>query len=144
MKLLQPGASYILVVDYPEDQPRTIIVSNTANETIKGFHTGLAVGDAFHAKYVNNLNESINVPWSGKWESWTHLFRLHDRFTRYNELPRGFAKRPLTPEDGFYVSILQFSKKNIPMSHGAAVSRIRLFAVTEPESLIQKMHKLVQ
>ena len=140
MKLLQPGAPYVLAVDYPEDAPRSVIVSNTGNETIRGFHTGRTVGDAFHPKYVNNLSESIDVPLSGKWETWTHLFRLHDRFTQHNGLPRGEMPRPLTPEDGFHVTIVQLSARNIPMSKGAAVARIRLFAVTEPERLVQKLN----
>lgn len=140
MKLLQPGASYVLAIDYPEDAPRTVIVSNTGNETVRGFHTGLTVGDSFHPKYVNNLNESIDVPLSGKWETWTHLFRLHDRFTEHNGLPRGALPRPRVPEDGFHVTLAQFSARNIPMSKGAAVSRIRLFAVVEPERLVQKLN----
>jgi len=140
MKLLQPGASYVLAVEYPEDAPRTVIVSNTGNETIRGFHTGSTVGDAFHAKYVNSLTESLDLPLSGQWETWTHLFRLHDRFTRHNELPRGAKPRPLTPEDGFPVTIAQFSARDMPMSHGAAVARIRLFAVPEPEKLALKLN----
>ncbi|NQT87022.1 hypothetical protein HQ560_09675, partial [bacterium] len=91
-------------------------------------------------KYVNSLNESIDAPLSGKWETWTHLFRLHDRFTEHNQLPRGDKPRPLVPEDGFHVTILQFSAKNIPMSKGAAAARIRLFAVTEPKRLNQKLN----
>ncbi|HCD34892.1 MAG TPA: hypothetical protein DER01_20960, partial [Phycisphaerales bacterium] len=79
-KLLQPGSTYILTVEYPEDAPRTIIVQNNGNETIRGFHTGPTVGDAFHSKYVDNLNESINTPISGKWETWKQMFHLHDRF----------------------------------------------------------------
>jgi len=139
MKLLRPGASYVLAVDYPEDAPRTVIVSNTGNETIRGFHTGRTVGDAFHAKYVNNLNESLDVPLSKKWETWTQLFRLHDRFTEHNQLPRGNKPRPLIPENGFNVTIAQFSARNIPMSKGAAVARIRLFAVLEEKELTQTL-----
>ncbi len=139
MKLLRPGASYVLAIEYPEDSPRTVIVSNTGNETIRGFHTGRTVGDAFHPKYVNNLNESLDVPLSKKWETWTQLFCLHDRFTEHNQLPRGAKPRTLIPEDGFNVTIAQFSARNIPMSKGAAVARIRLFAVIEPERLAQKL-----
>jgi hypothetical protein len=131
--------AYVLTVDYPEDAPRTIIVSNTGNETIRGFHTGRTVGDAFHPKYVNNLNESLDIPLSKKWETWTQLFCLHDRFTEHNQLPRGAKPRTLTPEDGFNVTIAQFSARNIPMSKGAAVGRIRLFAVVEPDRLVRKL-----
>ena len=58
-KLLKPGGHYVLSVEYPEDAARTVIVRNGGNETSRGFHTGRALGDALHPKYVNNLNESI-------------------------------------------------------------------------------------
>lgn len=136
MKLLRPGGVYVLVVDYPEDAPRSILVVNTGNETSRGFHTGVTLGDALHAKYVNNLAESIDVPLSGKWETWSLLMRLHDRFPEKG-LVRGPKPRPLSPEDGFDVTIAQFSAKNVPMSHGAAVSRIRLFEVVDTDRLAQ-------
>ena len=94
MKLLRPGGVYVLAVDYPEDAPRSMVVINTGNETSRGFHTGPTLGDALHAKYVNNLAESIDVPLSGKWETWSLLFRLHDRFPEKG-LVRGPKPRPL-------------------------------------------------
>ncbi len=136
MKLLRPGGVYVLTVDYPEDAPRSMIVINTGNETSRGFHTGPTVGDALHAKYVNNLAESIDVPLSGKWETWSLLIRLHDRFPELG-LRRGPQPRTLLPEDGFDVTIAQFSANNIPLSRGAAVSHIRLYEVVNPEKLAQ-------
>ena len=77
---LKPGAAYVLALDYPEDQPRSAIVMNGGNETSRGFHTGTTVGDALHAKYVNSNPESLRVPLSGRYETWTLFFHLHDRF----------------------------------------------------------------
>ncbi|MBN2451836.1 MAG: hypothetical protein JXR77_15715 [Lentisphaeria bacterium] len=134
MKLLRPGAAYVLAVEYPEDVPRSMVVVNTGNETSRGFHTGATVGDAFHAKYVNNLPESLHVPLSGRWETWSLLFHLHDRFPPRG-LVRGAKPRPLTPADGFDVTIAQFSARNMPLSRGAAAARIRLFEVLHPEAL---------
>lgn len=134
-KLLRPGGAYVLEVEYPEDAPRSMVVINTGNESSRGFHTGLALGDAMHPKYVDNYVESLNVPLSGKWQTWTMLFRLHDRFPELG-LVRGSSRpRPLTPEDGFDVSIAQFSATNIPLSQGAAVRRIRLYEVVDPDDL---------
>jgi hypothetical protein len=116
-KLLKPGAQYVLAVDYPEDTSRNWIIQNGGNETSRGFHTGRALGDAFHPKYVNNLNESINVPLSGKYETWKLFFSLHDRFPQRNFI-RGKGERALLPDDGF-----------------PAVSRIRLFEVLEPQNV---------
>ena len=137
MKLLQPGATYVLSVEYPEDTSRSLIVRNSGNETSRGFHTGRTFGDALHPKYVNNHNESLNTPLSGKYEAWNQLFFLHDRFPD-REFLREDKERPLTPEDGFTVTIAQFSERNIPASAGAAVSRIRLFAVPDPEALNER------
>ncbi len=133
-KLLKPGTAYVLAVEYPEDRPRSLIVMNGGNEISRGLHTGTTFGDAFEPKYVNNNNESIDVPLSGKYENWTLFFHLHDRFPDFKFL-RGAGPRELTSEDGFWVTIGQFSANNIPASHGAAVSRIRLFEVPEPEQL---------
>ena len=137
MKLLQPGAAYVLSVEYPEDTPRSMVIMNSGSECSLGSHTGNTFGDALHAKYVSSNCESINVPLSGKYETWNTLFFLHDRFPDC-EFLRGDKARPLTPEDGFTVTIAQFSARNIPASRGAAVSRIRLFAVIEPERLYVK------
>ena len=134
-KLLRPGAAYVLAVEYPEDAPRSMAVINTGCETSRGFHTGAALGDAMHPKYVDNFVESLDLPLSGKWEQWTELFRLHDRFPEKG-LARGTSRpRPLTPEDGFDVTIAQFSDKNIPLSKGAAVGKIRLYEVVDPDKL---------
>ncbi len=134
LKPLLPGQAYVLAIDYPEDAPRTVTVMTSANESSRTFHTGSTVGDALHPKYVNNLPESLRVPLSGKYESWTMLFQLHDRFPDHAFI-RGSQERPETPEDGFLVTIAQFNARNIPLSHGAAVSRIRLFAVPDIQAL---------
>ncbi len=138
LKLLRPGGVYVLAIDYPEDVPRSMVVINTGNETSRGFHTGTTLGDALHAKYVDSLCESIDVPLSGSWQTWSLLFRLHDRFPEKGLL-RGPLPRPLAPEDGFDVTIAQFSDKNMPLSQGAAVSHIRLYEVVDPDKLAQPL-----
>ncbi len=133
-KLLRAGGTYVLAVEYPEDAPRSMVVVNTGNETSHGLHSGLSLGDAMHAKYVNNLVESLDVPLSGAWEQWTLLLQLHDRFPQRG-LPRGAGDRPLTPEDGFDVTICQFSTHDAPVSKGIAVRAIRLYEVLDPDQL---------
>ena len=133
-KLLKPGGQYVLSVEYPEDVSRSLIVRNGGNETTRGFATGRALGDALHPKYVNNLTESLDLPLSGKYQNWTTYFSLHDRFSILGT-KRDSNERPLTPEDGFPVTIAQFSRENAPASQGAAVSKIRLYEVLEPEKL---------
>ena len=134
-KQLRPGAAYVLEVEYPEDAPRSVIVMNGANETISGFHTGPTFGDALYPKYVNNLNESLDLPLSGNYETWTHLIHLHDRTPNIRFIRGDAEPRVLRAEDGFTVTFAQFSAENIPFSRGAAVSRIRLFAVDDSTRL---------
>ncbi len=127
-KGLQAGQGYVLHVEYPEDQPRSLFVLNYGCETTRGFHTGRTVGDALHPPYVFNNCESLELPLSGAYETWEQLFYLHERFPELQE-PRGTEyPRPLTPDDGFWVIILQLSHTNAPLSAGAAVRRIALYA----------------
>jgi hypothetical protein len=135
MKLLRPGGVYVLAVEYPEDAPRSMIVVNNGNEVSRGFYTGRTLGDALHSKYVGSLPESLDVPLSGKYETWSLIVRLHDRFGTGGLIRGNGRPRNQSPEDGFEVSIAQWSKKNSPMSQGAAVSRICLYEVVDPDKL---------
>ena len=137
-KRLKPGAAYVLSVEYPEDQPRSVIVMNGGNETSRGFHTGTTIGDALHPKYVNNNPESLRLPLSGRYDTWTLYFNLHDRFPDLAFI-RGAKERRLTADDGYDVVIAQFSKDNDPTSRGAAVSRIRLYEVENETALAQPL-----
>ncbi|MCX7817673.1 MAG: hypothetical protein N2652_00405 [Kiritimatiellae bacterium] len=131
---LEAGGAYVLQVEYPEDAPRAMWVINAGNESVRGFHTGRTVGDALHMKYLDSLPESLDMPLSQRWCSWTMYFRLHDRFPT-GGLPRGSAPRPATPADGFEVAIVQFDARNDPMSAGLAIGKVRLLEVAEPERL---------
>lgn len=142
-KGLRAGKAYLLSVEYPEDQPRTMVVQNRGGEQAVGVHAGQAIGDVIYT-FTNNNCESLNIPLSGKMESQRMLFYLNDHLTEIF-LPRGIEPdhrgneddvdaRPLKPEDGFWVIIAQFEGRNIPLGGGAAVSRIRLFEVPDPET----------
>lgn len=129
-KLLRPGAAYLLAIEYPEDLPRSMLVLNGGCETASGFHTGTTVGDALRARYVGSNPESLRVPLSGRIETWKQLFFLHDRFPR-RAFIRGAGPRPLAAEDGFPLTVAQFSAENDPPSRGIALGRIRLFEVPD-------------
>ncbi|MCC7495178.1 MAG: hypothetical protein IT204_22710 [Fimbriimonadaceae bacterium] len=137
-KLLRPGGSYVLLLEYPEDGPRSMVVLNSGNESAQGFHTGLTVGDCLRAKYVNSLCESLDLPLSGRYERWTALFRLHDRFPRRGPL-RGPEPRPGLPEEGFDVTLLTFAADQDPLSRGLAFRRLALYEVVDPEALAQPL-----
>ncbi|MGD8238109.1 MAG: hypothetical protein PVH68_06120, partial [Armatimonadota bacterium] len=129
-KLLEPGAAYVLTVEYPEDRPRTLFIQNRGAEYARGFSTGAALGDVLYTHTDNNC-ESLDLPLSGEFRTWRTLFFLHDRFPDL-ALPRGAGPRPLVPRDGFWVVVTQSQAANAPLSNGAAVARIRLFEAGEP------------
>ncbi len=135
MSLLSPGTKYVLAVEYPEDAPRSMSIHNLGCETIRGIHTGQALGDAFLAKYVDPYVESVSVPLSGTNEVWTAMFQLHDRYPARKMMGRSSGVRSAIPEDGVDVIISQFAKKHIPGSKGAAVSAIRLYEVLDIDTL---------
>jgi hypothetical protein len=141
-KLLRSGGVYVLAVEYPEDGPRSMVVVNNGNEVSRGFYTGQSLGDALHSKYVESLPESLDVPLSGRYETWSMLVRLHDRFGT-NGLIRGHDRpRDQSPEGGFDVTIGQWSKKNAPLSLGIAVSKIRLYEVVDVDRLAAPLAQL--
>lgn len=136
---LKAGAAYVLAIDFPEDVSRSMFICNWGNETAMGVATGQSIGDVLRGRYVGHNPESIQYPLSGKTQTWSQLFYLHDRFPEIKR-PRGGAVRPLTPQDGFWVIIAQPAALQDPLGAGAAISRIRLYEVTDPSALDLKLN----
>ena len=136
---ITPGKAYILTVDYPEDQPRSIFVTNAGAMTTEGFRTGNTLGNAFDAPYVMQDRESLSLPLSGQWETWQQFFHLHERFAGVKE-PRGAATLPDSPTTGFLVTVFQFKKTDDPTSKGAAVSHIRLYEAPDEATYTQQLN----
>ena len=132
-KGLRAGGIFVLTVEYPEDKPRTIHIVNRGCEAFQGFHTGTTFGDCLLGYTANNI-ESIDVPLSGKMGTWTQLFKLYDRFYGVRR-ERGQLEHPDGPEDGFWVIVFHPGRDDDPASAGAAVARIRLFAVPDMAGL---------
>ncbi len=138
-KGLKAGAAYVLVVDYPEDQPRTMYILNRGNETGRGLATGRAVADGLFGRHVNNNAESVDYPLSQNWQQWQQFFYLHDRFPSFESL-RGAKPRTMTPEEGFWVVIAQTNQMDATASAGAAVAAISLYEVPNPEQYNVKIN----
>ena len=130
-KGLKAGAAYLVELDYPEDQARSMYILNRGNETGMGIATGVAVADCLKGRYVNNSPESIQYPLSGKAETYSMYFHLHDRFPAFESLRGAKVPRTETPADGFWLVIAQHKKSNAPLSQGAAVRSIRLYEVPQ-------------
>ncbi len=132
---LRANAQYVLVVEYPEDQPRMMKIHNRGAETSRGLYTGNTVGDVLHGRYVDHNLESLEYPLSGRHEPFQMLFTLHDRYAGIKQPRGGSFPRDLVPDDGVPVIISQWRARNAPRSHGAAWSRVALYEVLEPEAL---------
>ncbi|QQE10214.1 hypothetical protein JD969_11930 [Planctomycetota bacterium] len=127
-KGLQAHKSYLITVEYPDDASRVTIVQVRGAETTRGFTTGKCLSDTLF-NYTENRYESLDFPLTNKWHNWTLLFNLHEKYAGI-KLPRGSAGARLEePEEGFIVVITQSDFRNVALSEGAAVAKIRLFEV---------------
>lgn len=130
-KLLEASKPYLLTIDFPEDTARSFAIGNRGGEFSQGIFTGSAVGDVFFT-FTNNNLESLDVPLSGKMQTYRQLFFLSDR-TSDISVPRGEGERPNEPEDGFWVVFSIPNATNMLGSAGAAVWRLRLFEIDNIE-----------
>ncbi len=139
-KGLKVGAAYVLRVEYPEDEPRTMTIHNRGSETSRGLSTGPTVGDVLKGKYVSSNPESVQYPLSGKIEAFEMLFYLQERMCDV-KLPRDKSiPRDVLPADGVPVIVSQFKASAAPLSAGAAFSRVALYEVLEPAKLALKIN----
>ena len=126
---LEAGKDYLLELSYPDDISRSMFVINRGAETMRGFHTGTALGDALGG-YTNPNPESLSLPQSGTDAVWRQFFTLHDRYPGVEDLGR-----TQLPEDGIDVVIVSLSKAQNPLSSGSAGRSLRLYEVTGDATL---------
>jgi len=139
-KGLKPKGAYVLAIDYPEDKPRAMFIQNRGCETGSGFATGQASGDTIIGKYVNNNPESLKYPLANEYRKWTHFFYLHERFPPFGTERHGDTLRSMTPYQGFWLIISQTDLNNDPLSAGAAVAKIALYEIENPEAYDVKIN----
>jgi hypothetical protein len=150
-KNLQAGKAYILVIEYPEDKPREVIVLNRGCETTRTFHTGMTLGDAYTNPYVPTNASSMHFGLSQQYRTMEQLFHLHNNFPALKQPRDTEYPRSDNPGTGFLAMIAQYSHDNIPLSAGAAASRVALYAaptdwnayaqqVTLPPNNLPKRH----
>ena len=126
---LEAGRNYVLELEYPEDVARSMFIINRGAETMRGFHTGGAIGDALGG-YTHPNPESLSLPLSGDYAVWRQFFTLHDRYPDAE-----WGGRALVPEAGIPVVLISLSETQNPLSAGAAARAIRLYEVTEDVEL---------
>lgn len=139
-KGLKAGNAYVLTVEYPDNQPRTMFILNRGCEAMRGLHTGKTLGDTVFS-YTNNNLESLDVPLTGKMQTWQQYFHLEDLMPGVSNPRKGSFPRNVKPAEGFWVVIAQAEPKQAPLSKGAAVARIRLFAVPNEAKFNLKLNQ---
>lgn len=155
-KGLKPNGSYVIVMEYPEDESRNYIIHNRATNSKRSFCTGKCSSDCWNPKYVNNNPESFNFPLSGKWEQWVCYTSLHDLtedlngerhvewesegVPKRNEKGNIIVKTVMhTAEDGFDFAIAQYGRLHEPLANSIAVARIYFCEIPDEESLYAKI-----
>ena len=134
-KNLRPNGAYVVVIEYPDDEPRAFHVRNYGNNSRRSFYTGQTNGDAFEGPIVHHKPESLKIPQSGKYQTWSSLTFLGLRAATRNDK----GKMDIAT-DGFEIAISQYQKKWHPLSAGIAVSRILLCEIVDEEAAYAKIN----
>lgn len=128
---LSPGMPYLLVVEYPDDAPRTVTLGNRGTGSRTCFHSGFTVGEALNPPYVTQHPEAYGVPLS-------HSFAELDQVMYLVEKPLSLDGKSLrsAAKDGFDVYFSLYPKEDAPDSVGLALKSISLYRIDDP-SLIE-------
>ena len=128
-KGIVPNDPYVLVVDYPDDAPRSVTVFNFGNATRHGYHTGWTVGDSMSPPYVTQSLESWPIPYSGETRQLVQVMVPFEKSTQYN----GGSRIPMAT-DGFDLNFGLIKADEAKDSVGLAVSAIRLYKIDSYEA----------
>ena len=127
---------YVLVVDYPDDAPRTVTLFDFAMGARHGYHTGFTVGVAMSPQVsVAPCYESVAVPLSGEWKQLVEVVLPFEKSTQYN----GGARIPLAT-DGFDVAFVLVSQDQATDSVGLAVRSVRLYRIDDYAAAKPEIH----
>ena len=124
-KGIVPNEPYVLVVDYPDEAPRSVTVFNFGNATRHGYHTGWTAGDSWSPPYVTQSIESWPVPYSQETKQLVQVMVPFEKSKQYN----GSDNRIPMDTDGFDLNFGIIKAGEAPDSVGLAVSAIRLYKI---------------
>ena len=124
-KGIVPNEPYVLVVDYPDEAPRSVTVFNFGNATRHGYHTGWTAGDSWSPPYVTQSIESWPVPYSQETKKLVQVMVPFEKSKQYN----GSDNRIPMDTDGFDLNFGIIKAGEAPDSVGLAVSAIRLYKI---------------
>ena len=134
-KNLVPSDPYLIVVEYPDDAPRSSTIINRGAPTRRGFHTGITVGDALSPPYVMNFPESYEIPLTQGFEKIEQVMYLVEKALTYNEQ----GSRMDTSVEGFDIAFALFPQDDQKSSHGVALKSIKLYHINDEANLKAKI-----
>ncbi len=135
-KGLVPNDPYLLVVDYPDDAPRTVTLFDFAMGARHGYHTGFTVGVSMSPQVsVAPCYESVAVPFSHEWKQLVEVVFPFERSTQYD----GGARIPLAT-DGFDISFVLVSQDQATDSVGLAVRSVKLYRIDDYDAAKPEIH----
>ena len=135
-KGLVPNDPYLLVVEYPDDAPRTVTLFDFAMGARHGYHTGFTVGVSMSPQVsVSPCYESVAVPFSREWKKLVEVVFPFEKSTQYN----GGSRIPLSTE-GFDVSFVLVSQDQATDSVGLAVRSIKLYRIDDYDAAKPEIH----
>ncbi len=139
-KGLKPNGAYVLVIEYPDDKPRSYYVRNYGNNSRRSFYTGASTGDAYEGPIVHHKPESLKIPQSGAYEKWTALSILSEKASNLRDLDAKKAEAAGVKQfldiatEGFDVVVGQYRREWNPASEGVAVSKIQLCEIVDEKA----------
>ena len=123
---------YLLVVEYPDDVPRTANLLNRAMNSRNGWHTGNSVGDTLVAHIVGMTHpESLDVPLSGQYKQLEQVMFLNEKVFPYDTTDSYID----AVQNGFDVIVHVFEQGDALDSAGAAVRAIKLYHVNDESAI---------
>lgn len=135
-----PNDPYVLVIEYPDDAPRSATVMNFGTWTHHGFATGFAVPDSMSPPYVAQVLESYAIPLSNRFLQFKEVMFPMQRCQQVESAIKDGAALFDLPENGFDVVFALFPQEDSTDSAGVAVKSIRLYHIDEFDSARPEIH----
>ena len=144
-KGIVPSRPHLLLVEYPDDAPRSVTLMNFGNGVRHGYHTGFSVGDYITPRYVEQSLQSWDVPLSGEYKQlvevmlpvpFAHTYDDNDSRDNDDEV----YTRMAVAEEGFDLCFGLASAEDATDSLGAAVRAIRLYRIEDYEGARPDVH----
>ena len=137
---LVPNDPYVLVIEYPDDAPRSATVMNFGNWTHHGFATGFAVPDNMSPPYVAQVLETYAIPLSNTFKTFKEAMFPMEMCQQLETSKKNGAELHDLPENGFDVVFALFPQEDCTDSVGVAVKSIRLYHVDDYAAARAEIH----